>query len=84
MLYDLGRSSDQLLRAPSTFIWSPRNGFQGRKTNNMRKAIGFVIVLWALSHFLNQTFTALNLAVAQSFKTIETAAKVSEKRLIEM
>jgi hypothetical protein len=50
----------------------------------MRKAIGFVIVLWALSHFLNQTFTALNSAAAQSFKTIETAARVAEIQLIQI
>ena len=49
----------------------------------MRKAIGFVIVLWALSQFLNQAFVALNSAAAQSFKTIETAAIVAEKRMIE-
>lgn len=49
----------------------------------MRKAVGFVIILWALSHFLNQTFTALNSAAAQSFKTIETAARVAEIQLIQ-
>ena len=50
---------------------------------SMRKAIGFVIVLWALSHFLSQTFVALNAAAAQSFKTLETAAKVAEQNLIK-
>jgi hypothetical protein len=50
----------------------------------MRKAIGFLIVLWGLSYFLSQTFVALNSAAAQSFKTIETAAAVAEARLIEI
>ncbi len=47
----------------------------------MRKAIGFLIILWGLSHFLNQTFVSLDKAAAQSFKTIETAARVSEVKL---
>lgn len=50
----------------------------------MRKALGFVIVLWALSHFLQATFLALNEAAAQSFKTVETAAQVAERHLIQL
>jgi hypothetical protein len=49
----------------------------------MRKAIGFVIVLWAVSHFLSNSFSALNSAAAQSFRTIETAARVAEIKLIQ-
>ena len=49
----------------------------------MRKAIGIVIVLYALSHFLSESFNALDQAAAQSFKTIETAAIVAEERLIQ-
>ena len=49
----------------------------------MRKAIGFVIILWALSHFLGQSFSALNSAAAQGFNTLETAAEVAEQRLIQ-
>jgi hypothetical protein len=44
----------------------------------MRSAIGFVIVLWGLSHFLSQTFSAFNAAAAQSFNTLETAALKAE------
>ena len=50
----------------------------------MRKAIGFLIILWGLSNFLQSTFTALDSAASQSFKTIETAARVAEVRLIEL
>jgi hypothetical protein len=50
----------------------------------MRKAIGFVIILWALSQFLSNSFHALDAAASQSLKTVETAAKVAEKHLIEM
>ena len=50
----------------------------------MRKAIGFLIILWGLSNFLNQTFVSLDKAAAQSFKTIETAARVSEIKLIKI
>ncbi len=68
---------------PFLFTWSlSREGYLGHNAFTMRNAISFVIVLWALSHFLNQAFTALNAAVAQSFKTIETAAVVAEQNLI--
>ncbi len=50
----------------------------------MRKAIGFVIVLWALSQFLSNSFQALDAAASQSFKTVETAARVAEIHLIDI
>jgi len=56
-------------------------GFGTQYILYMRKAIGFVIVLWALSHFLSQTFTAMNSAAAQSFKTLEAAAILAEENL---
>lgn len=49
----------------------------------MRKAIGFVIVLWAVSQFLPQSFAAFSSTLTQSFKTVETAARVAEIQLIE-
>ncbi|MCB9810975.1 MAG: hypothetical protein H6779_04945 [Candidatus Nomurabacteria bacterium] len=49
----------------------------------MFKAIGFIIILWALSHFFTEAFTSLNSAAAQSFKTIETAAAIAEVKMIE-
>ena len=49
----------------------------------MRKAIGFLIVLWGLSNFLSQTFVQLDEAGAQSFKTLETAALAAEIRLTQ-
>ena len=48
----------------------------------MRKAIGFVIVLWAVSQFLPQAFIAFSGTLTQSFKTVETAARVAEIQLI--
>lgn len=48
----------------------------------MRKAIGFVIVLWAVSQFLPQSFIAFGSTLTQGFKTIETAARVAEIQLI--
>jgi len=50
----------------------------------MRKAIGFLVILWGLSNFLQSTFSALDAAATQSFNTIETAARVAEVRLIEL
>jgi hypothetical protein len=47
----------------------------------MRNAIGFVIVLWGLSQFLSQTFSAFNAAAAQSFHTLEAAALKAELQL---
>jgi hypothetical protein len=50
----------------------------------MRQAIGFVIILWALSQFMQSTFTAADAALTQSFKTVETAAAVAETRFREI
>jgi hypothetical protein len=47
----------------------------------MRSAIGFLIVLWGLSNFLGQSFTALDNAATQSLKTIEVAAIVAQEEL---
>lgn len=49
----------------------------------MFKAIGFLIVLWGLSHFFSSSFVALDSAARESFKTIETAAVVSQIQLRE-
>jgi hypothetical protein len=47
----------------------------------MFKAIGFLIILWGLSHFFNSAFSALDDAARESFKTLETAAVVSQAQL---
>lgn len=49
----------------------------------MRNAIGFVIMLWALSHFFSSSFDALDDAVRESLRTIEAAAVTSQLQLIE-
>ena len=49
----------------------------------MRSAIGFLIVLWGLTHFFGQAMTELNRAASLSFKTLGTAAVVAEHRLTE-
>jgi len=49
----------------------------------MRQAIGFLIVLWGLSQYFNQSIASLDDAGSQSFKTLQTAAQVAEQRLIE-
>lgn len=50
--------------------------------NNMRRAIGFIIILYALSIFFNQAFLALDSAATQSLKTIETAAVITQEQMI--
>jgi hypothetical protein len=48
---------------------------------NMRRAIGFIIILYALSHFFSQSFSALDSAATQSLKTIETAAVITQEQM---
>lgn len=48
----------------------------------MRNAIGFVIMLWALSHFFTSSFEALDNAARESFKTIEAAAVTTQLELM--
>ncbi len=51
---------------------------------NMRKALGFLIVLWGLSQFFDTAFLALDGAARESFRTLETAAVVSQISLQEI
>lgn len=50
----------------------------------MRSAIGFLIVLWGLTHFFGQAMSELERAAALSFKTVGTAAVVAENKLSEL
>lgn len=54
----------------------------GLQFNNMFRAFGFLIVLWGLSHFFNQSFLSFDDAMSQSFQTIETAAEVTQEKLL--
>ena len=49
----------------------------------MRKAIGFLIVLWGLSNYFDAAFIALDDAASESLKTIEIAAVVTQNQLIK-
>jgi hypothetical protein len=49
----------------------------------MRKAVGFIIVLWGLSQFFSTAFPALDSAARESFRAIETAAVVSQQEMQE-
>ncbi len=46
----------------------------------MRKAFGFLVVLWGLSVFFNTAFPALDSAAREAFKTLEVAATVAQKK----
>jgi hypothetical protein len=50
----------------------------------MSKAIGFVIVLYALSHYFGQAMTDLGRAASATFTTIEVAALKSQQKLSEI
>ena len=47
----------------------------------MFKAIGVVIVLYALSHFFSQAFIKLDDAAAAVFATAEVAATVAAEKI---
>ncbi len=49
----------------------------------MRNAIGFLIILWGLSHFFSSAFLALDDAARESLRTVETAAKLSQQELLK-
>ena len=44
---------------------------------DMFRAIGFLIMLWGLSHFFNSAFSAFENAATATFKTVETAANTA-------
>lgn len=50
----------------------------------MRRAIGFIIVLWGLSHFFGQAFASLEQAASASFKAVEVAANVTQTKLTKL
>lgn len=50
----------------------------------MRKAIGFLIVLFGVSQFLSAAFNQLDETAAQILSTINTAAVVSESTLLNL
>jgi hypothetical protein len=49
----------------------------------MRKAIGFLIVLWGVSQYFTTAVPALDSAARESFQVIEVAASVSQKVLLQ-
>jgi hypothetical protein len=50
---------------------------------NMRKAIGFVIVLLSIAHILSQPFNAFQTAATETFNTVSLAALITQQTLIE-
>ena len=51
---------------------------------NMRKAVGFVIILWALSQYFTSSFIAFDDAARESLRAIETAAVLSQQQMQEL
>jgi len=47
----------------------------------MRKAIGFLIMLWGISQYFTTALPALDSAARESFQVIEVAASVSQEKL---
>jgi hypothetical protein len=49
----------------------------------MMRAIGFVIVLYAVAHLLSDAFTAFENAAVATFETVQIAAVISKHHLLE-
>ncbi len=49
----------------------------------MMRAIGFVIVLYAVSHLLSDAFMAFEDAAVATFETVHVAADISKHHLLE-
>lgn len=50
----------------------------------MRKALGFLIVLWGLSHFFSSSFSQLDDTASTTLRTISTAAEVSRDNMLQL
>lgn len=50
----------------------------------MRQAIGFLIILWGLSHYFGEALAGLEDAATATFKTVEVAATASQQRIAEI
>lgn len=48
----------------------------------MRRAIGFIIMLWALSQFFATAFVAADGAARESFHLIEASAVTSQHKIL--
>jgi hypothetical protein len=47
----------------------------------MLRAVGFVIVLWYVSHLFSGTFAAIDKAGVATFETLELTARVTQTEL---
>jgi hypothetical protein len=54
-----------------------------QSTNDMRSALGFLIILWGLSTFFSVAFSQLETTAVSTLHTIETAATVSREMMLE-
>ncbi len=82
-MYNLSRCSEQGTDSDSGIYsaLSINEGVPGCNNSHMRKAIGFVIVLWALSKFFTGSFAALDTAATATLGTIEAAAIQSQLQM---
>jgi len=50
----------------------------------MRKAIGFVIILIAIAHFMSEPFSSFKRATSETFNVVTAAAELSQMQLHEL
>jgi hypothetical protein len=55
----------------------------GLQSHTMRQAVGYLLVLWGLSHFFSGSFVALDEAAQATFKAVEVAALASQQQILE-
>lgn len=50
----------------------------------MMRALGFIIVLYAISNMMSEPFQAFEDALAATFQTVEVAAVVSQEQMVDV
>jgi hypothetical protein len=73
------------LPAPLPFLFGTlfRKRVSGTQRTHMRKAIGFLIILWGLSQYFTSSFSAFDSAARESFETLEVAAIEAQEKLMQ-
>ncbi len=49
----------------------------------MRRSLGFLVLLWGVSHFFSSSFQAFDAAARESLKLVEASAIISQEKIQE-
>jgi len=64
-------------------LGSPSKAAGTAITSHMFKAIGTILILYAITQMMSTSFSAFENAVTATFETVEVAADLSKTQLIE-